>query len=185
MKQEIFISFFDIKKNGIFLNKTEKANSLVVGYNDFIYAWVTGNSLTSAKDTSNTAQSIATGNATDINAAAANSLYGIVVGTTGTAVAISDFKLASLITHGSTAGQLQYGATTIIAPVTVSSYSSWFISRSFLNNSGSDIVIAETGIYLKYTSGTKYFLIERNVPSPYTVSNTMGCIVQYEFRNTV
>jgi hypothetical protein len=186
MKHEVFISFFEIMKDGkLVLRQREKANSYVVAYNH-IHGSMLGAVAVTTTDTSNTGRSLPGGTNSYATAAAlaADSTYGIVVGSSNTAVAIADYKLGTQITHGATSGLLQYGASTVISPATVGSYSSWFLTRSFLNSSGANITIYETGIYAKAYSNW-LFLIERNIPTPYVCANTFGCVVSYEFRTTV
>lgn len=82
---------------------------------------------------------------------------GILVGTGSTAVSVSDYNLAGIPIQGSGSGQLVYGETTYtltgdIAEIVLTA------QRTFTNNSGGDISLAETGIIF-YSSNHNYRLL--------------------------
>ena len=119
---------------------------------------------------------------------------GIVVGSGSTAVTINDYRLESQIPHGSTAGQLQYGDTTI-SNMVMTDPNVWhfFISRSFTNATTADITIRETGIIGAYlrthnTIFTTYLvLIARDVlTDPIILAPAESTLIQYRvnFRKT-
>jgi len=72
---------------------------------------------------------------------------GIVIGTDNTAVTISDYKLGAQIAHGVGAGQIQHLATVIPSPTVDATSSSYTLTRSFINQSGSSITVREIGLY--------------------------------------
>jgi hypothetical protein len=189
MKHEVYVSFFEITKDGkLVLRQRKKANSYVVAYNQMTECMLAGSTV-SIKDVGNASRSCNGSNGSvycSLNALVNDATFGIVVGSDATAVTINDYKLGTLIANGATSGLLQYGATTIVPPAVVGSYSSWFLARPFLNNSGGTITIYETGVYLKNVASTWYFCIERNIPVvPYACLTSLGFVVQYEFRTTV
>jgi hypothetical protein len=108
-----------------------------------------------------------------------NDLYGIQVGTGTTPVNLNQTALASKITHGTGAGQLDYdpvsaddlGVDTSVSPPV---YRLRLI-RIFKNLSGADITIREVGLAVTqpYASSARYyFLVARDVlPTGYTVPN--------------
>jgi hypothetical protein len=111
------------------------------------------------------------------------STEGIVIGTGNTAEDFDDYALAAQIVHGVGAGQMSYGA--ISNPPGVSGNFTMQWSRSFINNSGANIVVAEIGIILREGSGYygsgKYFLMARDVLSPsVTVANGQTLTVTYD-----
>jgi len=74
---------------------------------------------------------------------------GIVVGSGSTAVTFSDYKLETIIGSGSGSGQLTYNASVWQAMTTPTDSSSWQVTRTFTNNSGSTITVREVGIYME------------------------------------
>ena len=96
---------------------------------------------------------------------------GLIVGTTNTAPTANDVKLGTLITHGTGVGQLQYGLQYSTNGVTtLANVSSFSMTRTFVNNSGSPITVAEMG-FCTFYSGTRYFLMLRDLLSPSQVVN--------------
>ena len=73
--------------------------------------------------------------------------FGIVVGGSDAAFDIDDYKLASLITHGSGSGQLSY-MPQAAAALDYDSYT-WTAThtRQFSNLSGAEITVKEVGLY--------------------------------------
>ena len=77
-----------------------------------------------------------------------DTLKGIVFGTGITPVTALDYKLITLIAHGTAAGQLSYqqqGASQ--APINVDLTTTFILQRIAVNNSGDSITINEIGIY--------------------------------------
>jgi len=112
-----------------------------------------------------------------------DSSYGIVVGNGTNAVVINDYKLASQITHGTSAGQLDYNVSTISYSVDTSVSPAVFnitLSRTFTNSSGGNVNINEVGIMARsywkdYSNGVlqdvKYLISRDLLPTTYTVPN--------------
>jgi len=96
--------------------------------------------------------------------------YGIVIGTDGTAVTISDYAMGSQIHQGTGPGQMDHLATLIAASVVSDPDCDFLLSRSFANNSGGSITVRESGIYV---------WLERCV-SPFTWYD-YGCVVRDVF----
>lgn len=105
----------------------------------------------------------------DIRGTAGDDSVGIVVGSSGVAPTPTDTALASKISHGTGAGQLQYSDQTVEAISQSGNTVSFRISRSFTNGSGSSVTVAEAGIMAKVLAAdgvTHSFLIMRDVISP-------------------
>jgi hypothetical protein len=84
---------------------------------------------------------------------------GIVVGSSNQAESINDFKLISIINHGTGAGQLSYQAMqnpTVSWNSQTKRFSANY-TRYFSNQSGGTITVAEVGIYTYYTHGSTDF----------------------------
>ena len=102
---------------------------------------------------------------------------GIVVGTGSTAVAPTDFKLATQVVDGTTAGTLEHltcAGTNLTTSATAGSFD---VERLFRNSSGGSITINEIGIYcLQATDSSanqvNHFCILRDLVSPgFAVAN--------------
>jgi hypothetical protein len=117
------------------------------------------------KDTSNTDRGfyISSGFAWCMNAASAADTYGIVVGSGTTAVAVSDYNVATKISHGTGTGQLQYGAVTLIAPTISGNDCYTEVVRGFTNGSGATVTVAEIGLVFRFEGQTWYWLMCRDV----------------------
>jgi len=127
-----------------------------------------------------------------INAPDNEPSYGIVVGSGSTPVSPTDYNLASQIPHGTGAGQLDYDPHAITSSYSdTSSYVE--IARSFVNRSGSDIIIREVGIIGRNfwrDSGEvrrdAKFLIARDVlPTPILVPNLATLTVRYRISMSI
>jgi hypothetical protein len=79
--------------------------------------------------------------------------FGILAGTSSTPVTIGQYNLGAKITHGTGAGQLSYGATTVEAMV---KDTTWYfrVIRAFTNNSSADITVYEVGLFVRLPYGT-------------------------------
>jgi hypothetical protein len=117
------------------------------------------------------------------NAGDNDDTYGIWVGSGSTPVSPSDYALASKIPHGTGAGQLDYDTHMVVSSYSpTSSYVE--IYRSFVNKSGSDVVVREVGLAAHSRDGYQgidsKFLVARDVlPSPITVKPLGSLTVRY------
>lgn len=112
-----------------------------------------------------------------------DSSHGIHVGTGSSAPTPTDCNLQNMINHGSSAGQLQYGATTIEEKQISDSTTRFRIVRTFTNPSGSTITISEIGlVYSTYIGSASigYIMIARDLlASPIDVLNGQTLTVRY------
>ena len=120
-------------------------------------------------------------------AAAGDATKGTVVGTGINAVAITDIALQTLITHGTGAGQLQYGIQTFQNPITAGATRKFSMTRTFINGSGSSITVQEAGLYALAGSGTTWsFCIARDrIAGGQAVLAGETLTVQYDIGVTV
>jgi hypothetical protein len=95
------------------------------------------------QDTSDSSSNFST------DAPTSNVSYGIIVGTGTTDPNITDYKIETIIAHGTSAGQLQYGAVTYGLPASDSTTSQFTITRNFANASGGAITVNEIALYVK------------------------------------
>jgi hypothetical protein len=132
-------------------------------------------------DTTNTARAltIVTGAAGSFGGAApaGDTSAGILVGTSDTPVSLAQYNLLGLIAHGTGAGQLSYGATTVESLVIDTIY--YFrIIRAFTNSSGATVTVREIGLFLKPNQYS--YMFARDVPaSPINVPNGSTLTVRY------
>ena len=123
---------------------------------------------------------------TFLNAGSGNSSYGIVIGTGSTANSTSTIALQSQIVNGTGSGQMQYGANNYSSIAISSNTVSFQMNRTFTNNSGASITVAEVGLYLWAGYTNQAFAIERTVlASAVTVANTTPITVYYTIQLTI
>ena len=117
-------------------------------------------------------------------AAEGKTSYGILVGNGTTEVTLDDYNLASLITHGTGAGQLYYYETNT-RHYTDTDRSYLEVYRLLLNRSDSNVTVSEVGLgfYERDASGAYYFfLILRDLVDPaVTVEPAQTLQVKYIF----
>ena len=113
--------------------------------------------------------------------------YGIVVGTGTDAPASADYDLQTKVAHGSGAGLLQYGATSVAQAAVVGANVDMVFSRIFVNASGGSITLREAGLIVRHaligTTGY-YFLVIRDAVNQ-EVADTYIAVVTYTLRTTV
>lgn len=110
--------------------------------------------------------------------------FGIIVGNSDASFNVAQYWLQSQIMHGTSSGQLEYGATSVAEYG--DDYKTW--QRAFDNSSGADVVVKEIGIAVKvnrYEGGSivpYYILLARDVITSTTVPNGGRLIVKYKFK---
>jgi len=117
------------------------------------------------------------------NAGTAVQTWGIQVGTGTAAESINDTALNTLIAHGTSVGQLQYGPVTFGAPSTTATTTTFRHTRVFTNGSGGTVTVQEIGL----TSGdaTNNFLLVRDLTGAVAVTNGQQLTVNYDFTTTI
>jgi hypothetical protein len=129
-------------------------------------------------------------NAWAINAPAGDSTYGVKVGGGDAPNTLQTYALASQIIHGTSSGQLIYGAHTIESVINPSGNDLTFrTTRAFTNNSGSSVTVKEIGIATKRKdqgATARTFLFVRDVlPSPVSVPDSASLTIRYTVKITV
>jgi len=163
------------------------AQSFIQHLVNILYVQGSTLSLGSQSDTGGTLRTIlAATNSMSFNAngVIADSAMGIVVGTGTNAVTVTDTKLQTQIAHGVGAGQLQYGASSFLSPVTSGSDRYFEVTRTFTNSSGSDITVNEIGIYINNGTSNFKFCVERTL-NTFTVLNGGAKTITYRIKVTV
>lgn len=118
-----------------------------------------------------------------VEGTAANDLFGIQVGTDNTAPKPTDYALGGKISHGTGAGQLNYGAGICVSTIFDGSTYDLLLWRPFGNESGGNITVQEIGLYGAhyYTTTSSYFLIARDLLN-FTVNDGEVGTVEYVVR---
>jgi len=123
------------------------------------------------------------------NGEAGVAVRGILVGSGTTTPTPNDYWLASFISHGTGAGQLQYGEQTYTRAYVDGNYSIFKVSRVFTNASGGDVSVNEIGYALTlWDAGgdSIYILILRDVlASTVVVPDGATLTVRYTIRASV
>jgi len=109
--------------------------------------------------------------------------YGILVGMGTKTWSFDDYKLDNKIAHGTSIGQLQYGAVSIEDMVVESNRIYFRIVRTFTNVSGSSITVSEVALATYLSSS--YPVIARDLLNPpVTVPNQATLTVRYIIQMT-
>jgi len=119
------------------------------------------------RDTGNTVRQVqADEESMNANAAAADTTYGIAVGTGDTDPDIDDYAMEDQIVHGTETGQLQYSDMATAHPAFDTTMSQLTVTRDFANASLATVTVYETGLMLTMqdiSDTTRYFLVIRDV----------------------
>lgn len=105
-------------------------------------------------------------------------LYGIVVGTGNTAVTHDDYNLDTIISHGTSGGQLLYGNNSIAVTGGSGADVLYTISRTITNSSGSPINIKETGLIGQTVTSSSNVLLARDLVD-YAINNGESVVIKY------
>lgn len=111
--------------------------------------------------------------------------FGIVVGTGTAAESFESYNLGAKIAHGTSSGQISYGAGLVPTLSYDSGSKKWTapLTRIFNNNSGSGIEIGEVGIV--YNCASSAFMFCRDLlGTPVTVPNAGQLTVTYTIEMT-
>ena len=187
-----YFQFLAYDNNQSYLRRCNKrhSRSFVQGFLKLHYAWTTvGNiSVTDVEGAGQTASGSAGGlvmHATSPGRGASPIAYtpgfdrsdadwlsvdaGIVVGTGTTAVAPTDYQLATRIADGTSSGKLEYFPCGGTNPTTSGTAGSFTLERLFRNSSSGTITINEVGVYsIERSSGNVGFPVcmIRDIVSP-------------------
>ncbi len=190
MKAELWYSAVVRDSQGKFISRERrKSKSFVRQWNDIIWAQVTGASGYIKRIDGNETQGVApAAESLRMTAVEAFSSESIVVGSGFAAVTISDYSLGTQIAHGSGAGQLTYQAPTVNESVVSGPNCSFLVERAFVNNSGGDVTVKESAIYVRM-KGPIYYgyaCVVRDVLTlPQTIPNGGSLSMSYTLRVTV
>ena len=184
-------------RNGKVLSQEEKRSRSFLGlWNKMVWAQMTGAPFPGSLAVTDIYGSLwALGVGTSgynfrMNAGAENPSMGIVIGTSNTPVAISDYQMGALINQGLGAGQMDYMAQVINASVVAEPSCDFFMSRQMANNSGGLITVRESGIYVMMERSlspfwTAYGCVVRDVfTTPQDVPDGGGITLEYTLRVT-
>lgn len=173
------------RKGRLFHQKREPSRSPVKAFLQALLTYFNYINQLSIVDTAGAGKMMSRTYTFDSVAALNDDTHGIVIGTSSTAVDITDYKLATQILQGSTAGKMVYNADGGDIDVTVADPNCTFAKwRNFNNNSGGAITVAETGIYVYMITIGAYYCFVRDVPTSVAVPDGGGCYVKYTLKIT-
>jgi hypothetical protein len=159
VKIQLFYKVIVRDAHGKLISRERRVSrSFVRQWNDVIWAQVTGGSgyikRIDGNDTWGIAPIDANLNMTSV--AGNEDKESIVIGTGNTAVSISDYALAASISHGTAAGAMVYQAAAVNASVVAAPNCGFVVERAFVNNSGGEITVRESAIYVRMKGPTYY-----------------------------
>lgn len=170
-----------------------KSHSFTLQFLQQIEVLMTNSGLSGVLDITNTARQIGhvSGQANKflfVQAAAGVTDTGIVVGTGTGAESDTDYKLGTLIAHGTGAGEFQWEAHAYTTTGRVGGNVDYEQRRTYTNGSGGSITIEEIGMYVDtFDSGeaSQHFCILRDLTGGVAVADTYTASVKYTLRTTV
>lgn len=111
--------------------------------------------------------------------------FGFLVGSGDTAPTMDDYQLATMITHGTGAGQLSHQALdNIDTKSTTGQVTSFRIGRTFTNGSGGDVTVREMGMAFRHTASTNRVLFMRKLTGNLVIPDAGALQVQQRFATT-
>lgn len=143
-------------------HRRRTAHSFLIAYARFLYLKIAGAASQSITDTGSVSRTIHNSTQLSSHGNAADTTQGLVVGTGTNVVALADVALQTKIAHGTSAGQLSYGASVVNAPTSDSTSTTLILTRDFSNASGGTITVREIGIYSDMGPNTGKFCIVRD-----------------------
>jgi len=182
LNAEIIVT--DNKTGKVLVHK--QAESFVINFLNLLYCQFASSTLANCTDTGGTLRTASpTGAQSCFNhtQGAGAATLGIVVGTGTNAVTLTDTKLQTAIAHGVGAGQLSYGGSSWLSPVTSGSDRYYEVSRTLTNSSGSSITINEVALYM-LDGGGFTFCMDRTL-STFVVANAGTVTITYRVKVTV
>ena len=165
-------------KNGKILHEEfGEAHSLLRAFNRITLGTLQG-AIVLITDINNTSQAQQIQDYIVAQVSAGNDTKGIVVGTGTTAVAIDDYKIETIIAHGTGSGQLDYGASTVTSYESASE-DYVLCQRVFTNLNAASLSVTESGIYVKNKSDCCFCIARDIFASAYALANGDTLTVQY------
>jgi len=162
---------------------------LSIRLNDSLVSW--GDSFVNLRQFDGTIINVDTAQHMSTAAAVGIDDSGIVVGSGTTAETLDDYTLATPIVHGRAAGEVYFYAGENSADWEIWSWNgtskrfSTVIWRYFLNDSGGDITIAETGVASSVGVNQKILVVRDVLNSTFTVPDLYVLRTKYTVESTV
>jgi len=120
-----------------------------------LFVWLQGTGSYNMKNTAGAAVSGAMGSVMGGNGVVTN---GIVIGTDTTAENVLDYKINTLITHGNTAGKVNYGGTSMLEPWSAGGHYIFEVDRTLTGNAVDIVTAREIALY-SYPGANTFCLI--------------------------
>ena len=183
---EVMISLKVTEKNKTIFEDVQRGHSWTRNFYNFMFSIATnvcgdggssfGAGYISIKDTNGAIAALDThliyAHDAGFGNTATTDLFGIVVGTGDTAFSTAQFKLATGISAGNSAGMFAHQEMVFNTPDTYNAGTKLWtatMTRVFNNNSGGAITVKESGLIWMgniYSDSNRYTLMERSVLSP-------------------
>jgi len=187
MKRELWYSVVVRDRDGkIVSRERHRSRSFLKQWNELVFFLVTGVPL-SVTNTDGEAYTLSEYANNFSMGGDYGAFEGIVIGTGNTAVAIDDYSLETLIADGSGAGEMDYQLTAVGASVVSAPNCGFLVERAFVNNSGAEITVRESGLYVycNGSAGSRRVCGVRDVfGTPQAVPNGGSLSVNYTLRVT-
>jgi len=181
MNVKAYLKIKVIKDDKCIYYRRYRSRSFVANFINTVFANLSSQSITNV-DTSGATYNPTYYESMNVTDSSNDNNYGIQIGTGTTAPAITDYRLTQIILNGTSAGQMQYGAVSVMSTVinTTNNTGYFTITRAFTNNSGGSITVSEVGLVAK---GSHYILIIHDLlPTPITVPNGSSLSISYEIQ---
>ncbi len=191
---DVFLNVYKLDKKDRPVKKVlhKRCNSLVIAFIDILNAHMrqgtnaiidTGAGAGTSRNVDARGQNFATNYSSGDKAGSLTS--GIVLGTGTTAVALADHRIETVISHGTSAGNLDYGDTGYGLPVTIGTTTRQFrVFRTVHNGSGGSITVKEVGLYVAGGSVPWWFMIDHTAVN-IAMADATGYTFEYLFSVTV
>jgi hypothetical protein len=188
------ITFKITDANGTVVREwTEPAHSLNSNFASIIYAlWGAITTGVSNYGGNSIIINGASGGTWAVTAPSGNATYGILIGSgasAGGTPSPAQSNMIALIPHGTSSGQIEYGAVTVNPPTVSGQTTSFTISRSYTNVSGATLSVTEIGLAVQMTgfamTTSNIVLIAYDIPSSaISVQNGQTLTITYTFSVT-
>lgn len=194
LEERLYIQWILYTKDGEIKRKSRvyRGRSYLIAHAQHLLCSLSNTNISSVLDTGNTSRTLLRpavgGNSWwQGTAGVGTGTSGIQIGTGNTTVTITDFSLAALIAHGTSSGQMEYGSSANFSAILGSGSERHFTNtRTFTNNSGGNITVAEVGLAVitdDSGSANRNFLVARDVlGSTVLVADTEALAVVYTIK---
>lgn len=189
MKYELWYSVVVRDRQGkVVSRERRKSRSFLKQWNQLVYVQMAQPSYLTIKNTAGGDELVPgdTYNFRWYSQSEGQDFVAIVIGTDNTPVTVSDYSLGAKISEGGGAGQMHYLQCSPEVSQVSDQNCGFLSSNSMVNNSGADITVRESGIYVRMKTFTTYCCGVRDVfGTPQVVPNGGSITINYTTRVSV